>query len=753
MPVRKMNVFLCMTAWLLSLACAPGADNKLLLAHKGKSSFSIVLPAQATQAEKRAANLLQHYLEKISGAQLPLVQEPAFTGSHAIYIGRCQSSAGQLPAVIQGDGYFIGSDPQHLYIGGSGKGVVYGVYGLLETYLGCAKYSEAPAIVPSLATVTVPAGLHNLQQPALVYRESYYPASADAEYLDWHGLQRFEDLWGLWGHSFNKLVPASEYFTSHPEYFALVNGKRQASQPCLSEEAVFNIAVANLKKLFAANPDARYWSVSINDDQGYCTCDRCRKTDAEEGGPQGSVIRFVNRIAAAFPDKQFTTLAYLYTSHAPAKTKPAANVYIMLSTIDAFRNQPLSQAASAAGFRNNLKRWAALTGNIFIWDYTVQFTHYLTPFPDLLQLQPNIQFFLDNKVKGIFEQGSGETYSDLAELNSYLQAKLLWNSQLDVNRTITQFCNAYYGAAGKWIDAYIQLMQENMHKASRPLDIYGNPCNDYNSYLSPANIDQCSALLDKAEAAAETDTVLLNRVKNVRLGLDYVVLQQSRFFGADKFGYVENTGGSYVIKPSWPLKVQRFVAQCKKAGVTELSEGGITPDAYQQEWNELFARGWTPNLAANATVTLAHPFAEDYPAKRERTLVDAVRGQRDFSYNWLCFYGTDMIATLDLGHEQVCKSIGMGFLEDPRHWIFLPQTVKVEWSANGQQYQTLGTENNTAALAEESYKVNMHPVQFSFQPVKARYIRVTAGNWPALPAWRFRENKKPMIACDEILVQ
>ena len=36
---------------------------------------------------------------------------------------------------------------------------------------------------------------------------------------------------------------------------------------------------------------------------------------------------------------------------------------------------------------------------------------------------------------------------------------------------------------------------------------------------------------------------------------------------------------------------------------------------------------------------------------------------------------------------------------------------------------------------------------------KARYVKVTATNLTALPAWRARDNKKPMIACSEVYVQ
>src|SRR5690606_34784914 len=111
--------------------------------------------------------------------------------------------------------------------------------------------------------------------------------------------------------------------------YALVKGKRQASQLCLSNENVYKIVVSEFKKRMADNPDALYWSISPNDDNGWCTCDKCSAVDNEQGGPAGSLIKFVNRVAGAFPDHKFTTLAYGYTHKAP-RMKPAANVYVFL---------------------------------------------------------------------------------------------------------------------------------------------------------------------------------------------------------------------------------------------------------------------------------------------------------------------------------------------------------------------------------------------------------------------------------------
>jgi len=740
--------------WIfITLSACSGNAQQITLVSNGHSDYSIVIPASPSKLEQRAATVLQTYIQRISSLQLSITSEGNYSGKQAIYIGHTNKAARVHPDKMPPESSLVQAEGKNLiFIGGNGRGLIYGVYGFLENYLGCKKISIAPAIVETKKEITIPGNLHDERKPQFIYREAYYPESHDAEYLEWNQLQQFEDLWGLWGHSYNKLVPAQTYFKTHPEYYALVKGKRQPSQLCLSNEEVFRIVVAELKKRMAGNPDAIYWSVSPNDDIGYCECDKCKPVDDAQGSPSGSLIKFVNRVAAEFPDKKITTLAYGYTHRAPKTLKPADNVFIFLSDIDAYRDKPLAEEGSAGAFRNDLKAWGGLTQNLFVWDYITQFTNYLAPFPNFHTLAPNMQYLKDNGVKGVFAQGSGDTYSEWAELRSYITAKLLENDKADVKQITIAFLKNYYGDAAKYLQQYLDLYEGKMIASGRKLDIYGNPVNEWNSWLSPDLLDQYSTLFDQAEAAAESNTLYAERVVKARLPLEYTVLQQSRFYGIEKFGFlIKTASGEWSVKPKFAEKVARFVSNCKKAGVTELSEGGLNPDQYQAEWNNIFKAGVTPTKALGATVTLQYPFAGDYPAKGSRTLTDGNPGYSDFSYNWLCFYGVPMIATIDLGKAQTISKIKMHFLDDPRHWIFLPEDIKVEVSADGVNYRSF--DQMKSPVNDEHYELTIKDYTTQSKTESARYIRVTAKNLSSLPAWRYKDNKKPMIACDEVYVQ
>lgn len=741
---------------LLFFFVANSYAQEITLAKSGKSGFVLVIPEEGTSNELKAAQIFQSYFFKVTGVQLQMIKSHKNISQPFISIGNTglfEKHGFDQPS--KPDAFFIRLDGNNLFINGSeGMGVIYGVYTFIERYMGCRKYDGSAAVVPRIEILKIQKGLSLAEQPAFNYREVYLPVSKDQEYLDWHKLHRFEELWGLWGHSFHKLVPPDFYFKDHPEYFSLVNGRRTTDQLCLTNDSVFNIVKEQLQKRISENTNARFWSISPNDGNGHCECAKCKKIDDAEGGPQGSLIYFVNKIAALFPDQNFTTLAYTYSKHPPLHLKTAPNVFIFLSTIDAFRTRPLPVENSAAVFRNDLAAWKEKTNNLFAWDYITQFTNYLAPFPNIHTYDVNLKYLADNGVVGILEQGSGDTYSDLQELKSYVLAKLLWDPGLSAEDIVAEFIAGYYMNASKYIQSYFDLINKALSSSHTNLDIYGNPINDHGGYLSPEFMDAYSALMDKAESVSENDPVLHQRVMRLRLAQEYTFLQQSRFYGTGPHGiFFKNAQGAWVVKSGFSNRINRFVTDCKNSGVIELSEGGMTPEEYSKEWNEILHNGVRTNLAGQSKVTLAFPPIPDFLKNSPAILTDSKPGYRDFSYNWLCFYDSPMIATLDLSTERTVHSISLDFLYDPRHWYFLPESVEVYGSVDGKEFTLIGQAGNVLKEVED-FTVEKKEYRFKNPQTgyKIRYVKVKALNQQQLPFWRMHKTKRPMLACDEVWV-
>jgi len=723
--------------------------SQLTLVSQSSSEYSIVLADQATEQERKAASVLQRYIFEISGFEMQVLADTEKPTDKEICIGRTNRGWGNEK--LNQDGFMIKTRGTKLFIYGSaGKSTLYGVYHFLENYLGCRKFTAELKYIPSQKTITL-AQISDLQNPALSFRNVYYPDQYDEEFRDWHKLHTLEDTFGLWGHSYDKLVPASTYFKGNPEYYALVNGERTDTQLCLSNPLVFDILTRNLGKMILDEPEKTVWSVSQNDGFGYCTCGSCKAVDQNYGGPQGSVINFANKVAAKFPGKTISTLAYLYSARPPVNLKPVENVSVMLSTINVDRGRPVQSNPRAASFRNGLKEWSAITPNLMIWDYVVQFTNYLSPFPNINYLQNNMNYFGKNKIRGIFIQGTEGSRGEFSALKTYLLAKSAWEPDAELNVHFEEFINAYYGNAGSYIKRYLDELSKELAKTNRVLDIYGGPVIEWNSWLSPEHMEKYSGILDSATTEAEKVPLFAKNVEAERLAVEYAVLQQARFYGLEKHGLFTLAGDSWSVSPGWKSKVERFLSAAGRAGVKVISEGGHSLDTYAKEWDGIFRQGPIIHRAIGSDIRAVIPFSEEYPGKGIRTLVDGSRGYNNFQYNYLGWYGTDMEVIVDLGSIQEISSLSAGFLEDQRHWSFLPLLLTAEVSIDNLTYFQVGSYK--PADVYENYETETHRFTLDFgEKQKARYVKLKASNLKELPAWRNLPHRKSWLFCDEIAV-
>jgi len=276
----------------------------------------------------------------------------------------------------------------------------------------------------------------------------------------------------------------------HPEYYAFFGGERHpgsASQWCLTNPKVLEIVCERLDSLFKANPDQRMISISQNDGSDtYCRCPSCQAIIDEEGSPSGPILRFVNAVAERFPDKEISTLAYLFSVRPPKITVPLDNVSIMLCDIDCRRQTALTENPSGRAFMECLRGWSAICQNIFLWDYGINFDNYLSPFPNLSTIRDNMLIFRDHGVKMHFSQINSTLGGDFSELRPYLVSKLMWNPSASLDSLEKHFCESYYGAAAPQILHYINQLEGAAVATDVDLFIYDSPVSYKGNILQPA---------------------------------------------------------------------------------------------------------------------------------------------------------------------------------------------------------------------------------------------------------------------------
>jgi hypothetical protein len=575
----KVILPLCVCV-LVSLA---GQVRATTIAENGVAKAVIVVAPDASEPEQHAAGELANFLSQITGAKFDIVPPPG-AGKARLLVG---PQAAKLAAPdfyadgLGAEGIIIRSAGDDLILaGGYPRGTLYAVYTFLEEQLGCRWWSSTESTIPKKPTLQV-ANLNVRYVPVLEYRSPYWFDAFDG---DWAArnkcngqAHRLDDkrggrhIYEGFVHTFYPLVSPEKYFKDHPEWFSEINGKRtyERAQLCLTNEEMRKELVKNLKERLRNNPAATIASVSQNDWHGNCQCSRCAAIEKEEESPAGLMLRFVNAIAEDvekdFPNVAISTLAYQYTRKPPKLTKPRHNVIVQLCSIECSFSKPLSDERNKA-FRDDIVGWSKICDRLYIWDYTTNFRHHIMPHPNLQVLGPNVKFFADHNVKGIFEQGAYTTNgAEMAELRAWVLAKLLWNPTLDGQKLIDEFIEGYYGPAAPHIKAYLNVTHDAVEASGDWLGCFSEHTA---KFLSFETLSKGWSHLKAAEAAVQNDPDLLFRVQVAQLPVMYTFMMR----------WNEMAQRAALVSAAWPMpeSIQdtfaRFLEVAKKKNVTRLNE-------------------------------------------------------------------------------------------------------------------------------------------------------------------------------------
>jgi len=566
----------------LTLPFSAGVPVDYTLFENGASAYAIVVGAEASDSERWAAQELQHWLREVSGAELPMRDETA--DGPAVVIGFNRRAAKLLgkkfAAPADADESFtyrnVGEDI--VIVGGKDRGTTYGVMTFLERELGVRWYTSRVTVVPKKDRYQFRA-LQRGERPGIRVRNDFYFEAFEpiwAARNKVNGAMSWRDqpggVEGYWSvHTFFPLMPPSEFFDTHPEYYSLIDGERMAdrAQLCLTHPDVLRILTDRLLKVMREQPQYLIYSVSQNDWANPCQCDNCQAIAQREESEAGPVVWFVNQVAEAvekeFPDKFVGTLAYQYTRKPPKTAKPRHNVVIRLCSIECCFAHDFTSCPENASFIDDLRGWAAIAPHLYIWDYVVNFSHYVMPYPNFRVLQSNIKSFRDNKAIGIMEQAAYQSRGgEFAELRAYVLAKLLWDPECDVGAVIDDFMYGYYGRAGQYVREYFDMLHNRLtpnthiHLGLRPDD----------QLFSEEFVREAENIFARAEAVADNEEIR-QRVEMARLPVMYLKCKRTPVQA--------RVDGTYA----------RFCEIVDREGITHYAEAGQAhKDAFHHEVEE-----------------------------------------------------------------------------------------------------------------------------------------------------------------------
>ena len=359
-------------------------------------------------------------------------------------------------------------------------------------------------------------------------------------------------------------------------------------------------------------------------------------------------------------------------------------------------------------------------------------------------LQPNIELFVKNNAKWIFEQHSNQP-SELFELRSYLTAKLLWDPTADADAIMNDFLEGYYQEAAPFVQDYITTVHEELAKDSTFfLFLYGDPSQGFGSFLKEDLLNYYDSLYKEASNIVMEQPEVLQRVQRARLSVDYAILENAR---RDMQQAMNNPAAL-----SLQERLQRFEQTTQQGNITAMNEMRYTVKEYIQVYKQTLERAAKPNLAHQKTVNLLES-PKKYANEDPQALTDGAFGGSSFYANWLGFEGNHLEAVIDLGEPMEVSEISAAFLQVTNHIVFFPEEVQYLASNDGKQFRPIATLPNQHPLSPKSKINDIQYFTHSGPPQTFRYLKVIGVNAKVAPVWHHAAGLPSWIFVDEVEVR
>jgi hypothetical protein len=557
-----------MLGWVMGARCIAAVFPAMAVIENGQCHAAIVIGGNATVVERFAAEELQSYVSQLTaspagaGPKLPIVIAGSALPSgvtNEIVIGRretnprmaavCSANGLALGQDVLGeDGYVVRTVPEGahgvLVLGGSqDRSALYAVYHFLETqgvrFFGYR--SRNGEVVPHLSSLRI-GELGILEKPQMKYRfvsNNSFSASDKTkltDVADWGAKNRCNTFmlsrarvndtsWSMValdevhkrgflivgpGHCLAQFTPGADLFKTHPEYFPMIKGRRNAmiskewggaTAFCYSNPEAMRLVAEHAARYFDQNPFIDLFAIYPPDGSQHgsqCQCEECSKHTMSEW-----YLAMLNHIDEALKSRpvrpKLMWISYNECSVPPQSIRPVddGKDFVLFwcnelrdhaRPMDSEANHHASRVLEwkprlrqiktdwksnpsdedlAAFYR--WKRWSQLlkadnfAGSVVLLDYYnehVSKSLYVPmlgycqsgPWPGDL-MQQDFKFYAREGINGW--QNCTDYYNDKPNPYwNYLNARMMWNPEENLSSISRDFYQKFYGAAGDALEKY-----------------------------------------------------------------------------------------------------------------------------------------------------------------------------------------------------------------------------------------------------------------------------------------------------------
>ncbi len=507
--------------------CRVAADFTLV--SNGEPQAAIVTPNKPGPTVRDAAKRFQRIVAQMTGANLAIKTAGEYDGqTPPIFIGQSdlvkQRGINVAQDFEQADHYIIrvtndyialvGNDDQWLW------GSSYAAFDLLQR-LGCGWFGPDPIwhVIPK-SDMLIASELAVDERPNYQMRQIWM-VKDDLMHHAW----RLGGINVPASHNLERLVPPHELAEKHPDWF----GPGRA-QPCLTHPDVQQHIVKVLRKqIDASKRKVTRLTISPNDTDQFCQCDRCR----EAGNVSSRLVKFAGHIADGLRKThegrfKLMFLAY-WVAHSPPRpmvTGPPELIVMMVNEGDHAHplDMPVPPEHAARG-RNNLREQRNMAGWQKTGSLSALYEWWIpgcsnpnwrsVPWYSGETALRNLRYWQQRGIKYItyetqYENGSG---FPIRWPLYYMAARGTWDTSLHADDVMREACTKLYGPAAKDMFGFYRILEKAMLETNKAGGNWHLPSPEL--IYSPQIEDEATAHLQHA-ATKTRDAAINARIASER---------------------------------------------------------------------------------------------------------------------------------------------------------------------------------------------------------------------------------------------
>ena len=498
---------------------------RLVLVQDGQPRTVVVLPEDPEKLEQMAADELAHFLEKMSGAKIPIKKAgEAAPDAQTVRILIGTAAKGVISANdldrAEGhrrddlncrDGFVIRTKNNVVAIRGvRSTGTLFGAYEFLEQ-LGCRWFwpGTLGEFVPQADTITLNRPINTVQVPTFDMRTMWF--SGD---LAVHNFAH------QWVHRM-RLSLDYQYSGGHRPH------------PDISKPDASEIMATRILEELEHKPNIKRVSLSWSDTSARSIGDKAlglrHPWNKNQEHATDALVEYYNgvveRVEAKHPNLLYTFLVYNNYFLQAIRHKPHPNLSPWFTPIEqCTRHLPGSGRCwqRDANFEI-LKTWCEMSDKVFIYDYEpALLIENGLPMPSTRRFAIETPIMAQYGVRGIYQQ------SQLTIMNQgpnlYVRAKQMWDAHTDVAAILDDYYAKMFGPAGPHVRRYRDALEQMLYHA---------PGHQQHAYYFEDELLKMIYPIDEvrklehnvrdAEASAETP-LQRRRVQAVRFSFDNLML-------------------------------------------------------------------------------------------------------------------------------------------------------------------------------------------------------------------------------------